>query len=247
VRSDGVVFSRKNAHYLQRVLRLEPGDLLEVMDGRNRLMVRLCSHSPGNLGGTIEESIPIASRAEPGTTLALACVRPGPVEDVLRHGTELGVGRFVPILSRRAVRRPFEVKQRWVSITAAAAAQSGRVRVPALDPPVSLADFLSALAGQQARLLLSTQPNALPILSCLDRISLPEVIVLAGPEGGFEPSEESNAVECGFTPVSLGSGILRSETAAVAALATVLVWRHWRDSGSNEPCSPEKFDRPGRP
>lgn len=229
LRPEGVVFSQKHAHYLQRVLRLKAGDLLEVLDGWNRCVVKLHSTAEGLLRGTILESHCIVDVTQAEIILAFACVRPGPAEEILRHGTELGVTQFVPILSRRAMRRPAAIRERWISIMEAAAAQSRRTKVPVLSDPVSTEKFLSSLRGQQVRVLLSTQPNAMPILACLESNSACEVAVLAGPEGGFDASEEEDAVQSGFIPVSLGEGILRSETAAIVAAATVVMWRQWRE------------------
>lgn len=227
---DRVRFSGKQAHYLLRVLRLKPGDVVEVLDGRTASMVKLYSPSEGLLCGSILESHPVAATSEAGITLAFACVRPGPTEDILQHGTEAGITKFVPIVSLRSMRRPRELKDRWVSILAAAAAQSGQTRLPELTRPVSLGDFLASLADRPARLLLSPGADAVPILGCLEKSDPDEVVILAGPEGGFEVSEESSAVEAGFTRVSLGPGILRSETAAVVAAAAIGLWRHWRGS-----------------
>jgi 16S rRNA (uracil1498-N3)-methyltransferase len=225
---EGVTFSRPHAHYLLRVLRLKPGDLVEVLDGRTRTQVKLFSPAEGLLCGTIVESRPVVGPAEAGVTLAFACVRPGPMEDILQHGTEVGVRRFVPILTLRSMRRPREVKDRWASILSAAAAQSGQCRVPELKPPVSLGDFLSSLDDQPVRLLLSLGSDALPILACLENRDSGEIVILAGPEGGFTASEESEAVRAGFARVSVGTGILRTETAAVVAAATVGMWRQWQ-------------------
>jgi 16S rRNA (uracil1498-N3)-methyltransferase len=225
---EGVVFSKSHTHYLLRVLRLKPGDLVEVMDGQLRRLVKLSNPAEGILRGTILESHFEDHSTDPGITLAFACVRPGPTEDILQHCTELGVRKFVPILAQRAARRPRDIKDRWLSILAGAAAQSRQSRVPELSPPVSLADFLSSHDDASAGLLLSPDRDAVPILECLRNHAGGEVVFLVGPEGGFEASEESDAVEGGFTRVSLGTGVLRSETAAIVAVASVGMWRQWR-------------------
>jgi len=229
LRPEGVVFSAKHAHYLQKVLRLKSGDLLEVLDGRNRLVVRLDTPAEGRLTGRVLESHSLQDCTESSLVLAFACIRPGPAEEILRHGTELGVTRFVPILSRRSMRRPIGIRDRWISILEGAAAQSRRTRLPVLCNPQNLTDFLASLQGQQVRLLLSTQPDALPILACLESCPTGGVVLLTGPEGGFDASEESEALQLGFTTVSLGSGVLRSETAAIVAAATVMMWQQWRE------------------
>ncbi|MBI4962170.1 MAG: 16S rRNA (uracil(1498)-N(3))-methyltransferase [Desulfomonile tiedjei] len=227
---EGIVFPRKTAHYLRNVLRLRSGDCVEVFAGERQCIIRLAASPGGELRGEIVESKPTDPCSAEELVLAFSCVRPGPVEEILRHGTELGVTRFVPILSTRANRRPPEIKPRWESIVAAAAAQSRRGQTPLLSSPSSFDDFIQGASASGTRILLSTDLDAEPLLAFLEKHAPCEIAILVGPEGGLETGEEMKAVEAGFHPVSLGAGVLRTETAAVVAAATVTMWRHWSES-----------------
>jgi 16S rRNA (uracil1498-N3)-methyltransferase len=220
-----VTFPRKIAHYLRNVLRLKSGDYVEVLAGERQCKIRLTVHRTGEVRGEIVEFEAIERCVSEELTLAFSCIRPGPVEEILRHGTELGVSRFVPVLTLRANRRPREIKQRWGNIVAAAAAQSRRTRLPEVRSPLSFDDFLEATSDLATKILLSTSPDAEPILAFLGNYSACDVTILAGPEGGLDHTEVSKAIDAGFRPVSLGTGVLRAETAALVAAAAVAMVR----------------------
>ena len=119
-----VFFSPKATHYLTRVLRLKPGDEVEVLDGTQQLIVRIDSTHGGSVKGKVLQSDAAPERKEPHVTLAFGSVRPGPFQEILRHGTEIGVSCFVPVISERVTRRPDHRKDRWQSVIASASAQS---------------------------------------------------------------------------------------------------------------------------
>lgn len=217
--SEGVNFPGAAVGYLKRVLRLKPGDQVTVFDGACEYLVRLIGRRGGFKGEVIESQG--AGRTEPEITLAFGCVRPGPLDEILRHGTELGVSRFVPIISRRTSRRPEERKQRWHAVVSSAVAQSGRIQVPSVDAPVSFEEFINQDHACDVRFILSAGQEAPPLLSALGSETLRMVTLLIGPEGGFDPPEEDAATRAGFSAVSLGFHVLRTETAAIGALAVI--------------------------
>lgn len=206
------------------MLRLKPGDDVEVFDGVRSCLVRLESLG-GRLSGRVLNGLADGPDCGLDVTLAFGCVRPGPLEQILRHCTELGVRCFAPILSSRATRRPSERKERWVSIVASAAGQCGRSRVPEVRPPASLPSFLATTQKQATKLILSLGDDAAPLLEVIEAEHSAKVTVLVGPEGGFAQSEETLATDAGFCPVSLGSARLRAETAAIVAVGAVMLSR----------------------
>lgn len=229
--SDGaVIFSAANSRYVLRVLRLKAGDCVKVLDGRVERMVRLTHCSRQEVCGLIVESLGQAPCPKLDLTLGFCCVRPGPMSEILRHGTEVGVTRFAPILSHRANRRPTERKERWESVVATACAQSGRVVRPEILSPLSLEEYLSLNSENSAKIILSPAEEARPVLEILDTYTAPldEIQLLVGPEGGFEPSEEVRALSAGFLRAGLGPGVLRTETAAVVAAGITVAWSQWR-------------------
>jgi 16S rRNA (uracil1498-N3)-methyltransferase len=223
-----VTFPPRAARYLRDVLRLLPGDRAQVLDGDRVHAVRLTRSDREQVCAEV-----ISTRVRPEhegleITLAFGCVRPGPFQEILRHGTELGVCAFVPVIARRTVRRPADKKERWEHVIASAASQSGRTDLPSIEPPTDLDALIVAAADHQARLLFSPNAAAKPLIEYLEEERPGSLLLLVGPEGGFEESEEKRVVDRGFERVGLGPGILRTETAAVAAVGVCAAWFHWR-------------------
>jgi 16S rRNA (uracil1498-N3)-methyltransferase len=142
---------------------------------------------------------------------------------VVQKATELGVTRIVPVLSARSVPRPGAEgrHKRWRTIAQEAARQCGRADLPAVEVPCPLAQALGeAAAGPGTRLVLWEASSGAPLRRALDG-SERAVTLLVGPEGGLAADEVEAAVAAGFRPVGLGPRILRTETAALVAVALV--------------------------
>jgi 16S rRNA (uracil1498-N3)-methyltransferase len=218
VSSDDIVFEGRSARYLDQVLRLKAGDLIEAFNCSHEYIVRLLECSRKRVRGIVVEARPTeAPRNE--IILAVSCVRPDPMEQIFRHGTELGVTRFFPLISVRCARKPEEKKKRWESVVAAAVAQCGRCFTPAIESVMSVAEFIGDHPHVEAKMMLT--PYGAPALSFLEESVRGSFAVLVGPEGGLDPSEDEPAQEAGFAPVCLGPNILRTETASIAALAII--------------------------
>jgi 16S rRNA (uracil1498-N3)-methyltransferase len=149
------------------------------------------------------------------------------VDEILRHATELGVSRFVPLISSRTTRRPAERKERWISIISTAAAQSGRSDLPDLAEITTLAEFIEEARGAATQIILSMDPKARPLISLLEEVTPRKITILVGPEGGFDAAEQAEAIAGGFVPVSLGKSTLRTETAAISAVSMTTMWNEW--------------------
>lgn len=222
------------AHRLARVLRLKPGDRVVLASGGPvEHEVELTAVSPRSVTGVVIGERP--APPEPGLELVLyqSLIRPQRFELVLEKGTEVGVSRFVPVVSGRSQVRPERDTarlDRWRRIVTEAAEQSGRGRPPVVDPPVPLAEALASAPG--LRLLpweggVSGARRASPLQglgACLraQRQRPATVSLFIGPEGGFEAEEVEAARRSGCALVSLGPRILRSETAGIVAAALVM-------------------------
>lgn len=219
------------ARRLATVLRLKRGERLVLADGAGRdYEVELTAVSPRAATAAVVAERP--SPPEPSLELVLyqSLIRPQRFELVLEKGTELGVSRFVPLLSGRARVRTAgpageggsQRMQRWRRIVTEAAEQSGRGRVPAIDPPSLFEDaarsapglLLLPWEGERSRSLRSY------LRSLGDRPLAASLFI--GPEGGFAEDEVRLAREAGCVPISLGPRILRSETAGIVAAALVM-------------------------
>jgi 16S rRNA (uracil1498-N3)-methyltransferase len=201
------------AHQVMNVLRLRDGDPLILLDGRGAL-----ARCHLERGDCVVESRGDAG-AEPVHRLVVwqALLRGDHLEPVIRHGTELGVAEFRLLVTERCVARDLSPARltRLHTIAREAAEQSERGFVPAVAPPAALDAALAATPAPSVLLYerevgsrLSAQP--------------PPAAVFIGPEGGFSSAEVAAARQAGVSVAGLGPRILRSETVAVAAAATIL-------------------------
>jgi len=210
------------ANHIARVLRLTLGDPLTLFDGRGgEHAARIEGLRQGAVVVAVGE-LSAADRESPlSLTLAQGVSRGERMDWVVQKATELGVSRVVPLLTERSVVR-LDAKQserklrHWQGIAVGACEQSGRNRIPDIAAPLGLHDFLRGSNDERATRLLLSPSGALGFgeLQSLDG----GVIVLIGPEGGLAESEQHAALDAGFVAVRLGPRILRTETAAIAAL-----------------------------
>ncbi len=209
------------AGHLTRVLRLRVGEALTVFNGAGGEYAASIEHAhAGRVAVAIAELRAIERESPLTLTLAQGVSRGERMDLVVQKATELGASGLAPVLAERSVVRltAQQAERRlnhWRAIAIAACEQSGRNRLPAIASPVPLKDFLRTSDGSM-RLLLS--PAATATLADLPRL-VSAITVLIGPEGGLAEAEQEAAVAAGFKPVRLGPRVLRTETAAITALA----------------------------
>lgn len=209
------------ANHIARVLRLRAGDALTLFDGRGaEFAARIDSFSKDSVLVDVQERLAADRESPLILTLAQGVSRGERMDWVIQKATELGTTRIVPVFTERSVVRLDDKQagkklQHWRGIAIAACEQSGRNRVPQMAAPVDLHHFLQAADQSATRLLLS--PTG---ASRLDDVSPSSaaITVLIGPEGGLSDNEHEAALAAGFRPIRLGPRILRTETAAIAAL-----------------------------
>ncbi len=217
------------AHQLHKVLRLQPGEIVILLDnqGREYAVSLTAVQARYAAGAVLTQS---ANQAEPSTHLTLyqCSLKADKFEWVLQKGTELGVSCFVPVISERSIVRPaaalLKKYERWRAILREAAEQCGRGRIPTLLDPV---DWPAAVAHATGLKLLPWETvhqsaPALPTVANVNRQHPQLIALLIGPEGGISEGEAVQAQAAGWQPVSLGPRILRAETAALAAVTLIL-------------------------
>jgi len=175
----------------------------------------------------LPETQRVVSRESPLAVTLVQAVSSGERMDyTIQKAVELGVAAVQPLLTERSIvrldgeRRARRVAH-WQAVAVAACEQCGRNVVPPVLPVVPLPDWLAGqTVASGVRLLLS--PAGRSRLADLERPAAP-LHLLAGPEGGWSAGEEALAVDAGFVAVRLGPRVLRTETAALAALAAMQV------------------------
>lgn len=210
-----------------QVLRLQPGDAITLFNGQapGGEFEATVTHM-GRSDVQVEVGPHRSTEREPVRHVHLAVGMPANdrMDWLVEKATELGVASLQPLMSERSVLRlagdrADKKVAHWQSVAVAACEQCGGNRVPMIHPMQSLAGWLKALPASEStqRMLLSLAAGSTP-LHTHATAALPTLCFLSGPEGGLSPAEEAAAIAAGFAPVSLGPRVLRSETAALAAL-----------------------------
>ena len=213
------------AHQLRSVLRLGPGSQITLLDGSGMAFyTQIVVLSADRATGRVVAQEPVQSEPDVVLTLYQCMLKSERFEWILQKGTELGVSRFVPVISSRTVVRPaaklLPKYDRWRAIIREAAEQSRRGRLPILENPLGWEEALGHGSGQRILAWEEARGTVTSLGAALaesDTVSL-----LVGPEGGISSDEAAAAIDCGWQSVSLGPRILRAETAAVAAASIVL-------------------------
>jgi 16S rRNA (uracil1498-N3)-methyltransferase len=211
------------ANHIVRVLRLRVGEPLILFDGAGgEYAATLHSVLRDGVRVTIGDYLPSDRESPLQVTLAQGISRGERMDVVVQKATELGVQRIVPVLAERTVVRLNGAQaanrlRHWRAIAIAACEQCGRNRLPEITVPMSLQEFL--VSGLHGGLRLLLRPDAR--LSVRELPADTAVTLLIGPEGGLSQAEQTAALATQFRGLTLGPRILRTETAALAALAVI--------------------------
>jgi 16S rRNA (uracil1498-N3)-methyltransferase len=213
------------ARYLGRVLRLRVGDEITVFNGEGPEWAATIGGMTRNTATlNVGESYEVGTESPLRIHLVQGISRGERMDFVVQKATELGVTRITPVLTEYGVvkldqARAGKRRDHWTSVAASACEQSGRTRLPLIDAPMTLKDwFGSKPAEADAELVL--MPGAAASLAAIDTPTN-RICLLIGPEGGLSEIEYEDAAISGFSAVSLGPRVLRTETAAVAALSVL--------------------------
>lgn len=220
-------------NHAYRVLRLKTGETVALADGKGlSALGKVSLSNQAEVRVSLERAFPPVKPLI-DITLLQALAKGDKMDLIFRQAVELGVSRLIAVETERTVpqldaKKAEKRLQRWKTIARAAAAQCRRPYLPLVEPQVRLCDFLGQ-AGDIPIIVPWESENSLPLTKYL-RQPCPSgraVFVLIGPEGGFTTAEIEQLEQGGAVTVSLGPRILRSETAAVTAIA--LVQSAWGD------------------
>ncbi len=213
------------AHHAVHVLRIRAGEEVTLFNGRGgEYPARISSINRLKISVDVLEHRAI-ERESPLRVVLIQGVSSGErMEFTLRKAVELGVAEIRPVLAAGSVARPKGERAaarqgHWQKIAIAACEQCGRNRVPPVHPLVNASDYRAADADGAVKILLSPG-SELPFSKFVERRG-GRFVLAAGPEAGFDAREEKTFLDAGFVPVKLGPRILRTETAALAALAAL--------------------------
>ena len=207
-----------------QVLRLQPGAAITLFNGDGaEWLATVTQMGRSDVVVQVGAGTPVDRELTSSITLALGMPANERMDGLIEKATELGVAAIQPLMCERSVlrlsgERAQKKQAHWAGVAIAASEQSGRTRVPRIEPVRAIGDWLAQLPTDVtgARWVLSLRgAQALPASNAMPTA----LVCLSGPEGGLTEAEEQAARAAGFTPVSLGPRVLRADTAPLALLA----------------------------
>lgn len=222
-----IVLTGENAAHA-KVLRLKAGEEVLVCDGEgNECVCTVSDVSAGQISLVVNSRQEASSEAQVNVSIYMAFPKADKLEHVIQKATELGAYEIVAFPSARCISKPDEKSlhkklERWQKIAASAAEQSGRGRIPRVLTLGSYQEALHRAAQADKAILFYENERATTLRMALEESCYHSVSLLTGPEGGLETKEVEMAKAAGLQICTLGSRILRCETAPLCALSAVM-------------------------
>jgi 16S rRNA (uracil1498-N3)-methyltransferase len=231
---DKTVLRAESAHHLGKVLRAEMGQSYELSDGETVRLGRVNRIERDEIEFELTETVADVVQTRLKTTLLLSIVKFDRFEWALEKATELGVDEVVPLNAARSekglILAAAKRAERWQRILMESSQQARRLRPPVLHEVETATERFSRLLGEGSaavttiRIMLSERIDARPLREVLaghSRETTRAAVLAIGPEGGWTEEEFAAAAGSGFEEASLGVNILRTETAVMAAIASL--------------------------
>lgn len=218
-----VVIGDEKAHYLSSVLRCKTGNSIIVTDESG------CSYAAQILAAsnkmvTIEITGDYIMNTESGLDIILVqgLLKGEKMDIVIQKATELGVTAIIPVITERSQLRATRKHSRWKKIAEEASRQSGRTSIPEISDTYSFKDIFTTPALTSGKGIIFWEQGGEKLSAVINKLSRTDkIILLIGPEGGFSEKEALIASGKGFLTATLGSRILRAETASIAAVSVI--------------------------
>jgi len=230
--SGEVQLPEDEAQHLSRVLRLKAGDEIAVFDGLGReALARVASIASRRVSVQVVEPRAAAPEPRVAVTLAQALLKSDKMDRVIRDAVMLGVAAVQPFVSRRtdvpmkAVEKGGR-QDRWDRTVISSVKQSGRAVVPPVHETQQFEELLQSTAGTRLMFVEPTAASDARDVTSLEGQQPSEVIVMVGPEGGWDPREVADAAAAGVTLLSFGARVLRADAAGAAVISVLrYIWR----------------------
>jgi 16S rRNA (uracil1498-N3)-methyltransferase len=221
---------KESGAHLAKVLRARSGDEIVLFNGDGREFDGVVESVRGNrVAAAIGALRNVDMESRMAITLVQCLPRAEKMDFVVQKATELGVTRIVPVTSQRSVVRlddhqAHSKQTHWRSVAISACEQCGRARLPVIDTPAQLLNYLGQLAPTEHRRWV-LEPHTIapalrdnPLARAPQSMPVPAAEIAVGPEGGFAEDELEAFRIAGFSRLGLGPRVLRTETAAIAAM-----------------------------
>ena len=227
--NDRISIEGDDVQHIRKVLRLEPGDRIVLCDSEGTDYLTVIERIDKNY---VEITIidKEASKGEPDIDVVLyqGIPKSNKMDIIIQKCTEMGIRRIVPVNTVRTVVKLETQKderkkiERWARIAEEAAKQSGRGRVPDVDMPMTMEQAVVDSRRYDIALIPYEMESTVTLKNTLEKGKADSIGFFIGPEGGFEAEEVEKAKASGVIPVTLGKRILRTETAGIVVLASIM-------------------------
>lgn len=210
-------------HHIKNVMRMKKGDLIKIAFDKKVYLCKIKSLDEFSFDVISEETY---NQNEIDITVAFSLIKEQKLDYLLQKATEVGVSGFIPIETIRSVVKIDKSKKenkiiRWQKICKEASEQSFRNEVPIINDILKIDDLIK-MEDFDLKLLCSLNENSKNIKKVLQKNNkCDRILLVVGPEGGFDPKEEEVLMKNNFISVSLGNTVLRAETAPVVAAGMI--------------------------
>jgi len=221
IQSDLVAhLTKEQSHYLKDVMRLKAGDTFSVFNSQGEWSSSIQSYEKKTGKIKILEKLR-DKKNEQNIWLAFTPIKQNPLNFIIQKGTELGVQKFIPILSERTVVKDINI-ERVKKIIVESAEQSNRISVPEISKLETLKFFLSSFPKKGCLIFCDINCEKSDLKNILSKKDPGPICILIGPEGDFSENERNLIIDLEQShSISLAKNILRTETAAIAAVTLV--------------------------
>ena len=223
-----VILDKKEGHHALSVLRVEAGEVVELLDGRGGVYQGIvASTEKGRVKVSVREKSSRHPQNGPQITLAVSVIKPERMEYLIEKSCELGVHAVLPLITERTVVRLSPERwrgkiQRWQKIAQESCKQCGQSRTPEIQNVEKFDKVIRTFLAYDLCLIPTLAVPVKPLYQTLSTYpKARSIMILIGPEGDFSKNEAQMALSAGAQAVTLGSLVMRSETAVVFSLSVV--------------------------
>lgn len=222
IKNNQAMLSEEDSYHFKTVLRGKVGEKIEIIKSKKCFHATVTDISFNVICTILKEQQEQENQIH--ITIAQAIVKEQKMDFILQKSCELGMEQCIPWISERSVVKVSEKEEkkteRWKKIVKNAAEQSKSSFIPAVTKPYKIKDLLSL--DYDMKLLCTVNEKSKTLKKVLsNKKKNDRIIIVIGPEGGFSPNEESQFIQSGFQPISLGNQVLRTETAPLFILSCI--------------------------
>lgn len=220
--SNTFTLSEDDSYHIIKVMRYKINDLIEVVSKDNMYICKITELGK-NVKCEVNEKVLSKVTNIPNVTIAQSLVKEQKMDYILQKSTELGVNKIIPIKTIRSIvkiENDNKKVDRWQKIVKEASEQSKRLDIPTIEKPININEL--AALQYDYKILCSVNETSINIKKALQNVKYSDtILIVIGPEGGFDKKEEQVLIDSGFISTSLGTRVLRTETAPLFVLSVI--------------------------